>query len=592
MHGRWTGVRSRQWGLRSGAATLVPVRHAAVHGRPPRERSSTAVAAAAAAGKRGGPGQDRPARRPRAPSDCASIAALQQLVSAAGRRRQRPSWYAAALSQLARIAGAATGVDDGTPTASAGLAARRLALDLAGGLQKRTGGAGPAELGTAVTALARAQRHVPELRPPLQAALRQLEAAAAVAAVAAAGVLDPSWDGAALLAAARGLTDAKEAGEEPAPGAVAAIAAASCALALRGGDAPAQDTAAAVCALAQLDHFDAPSLLAASAALCGTPRGDGGAGPGPPRPPLAALEPPAAVSFAHALARLAWPCPPALRALASLAQDDAWLEALDPRGLAVLAWAAAMQGVLSDAAESAGAACCQEVGTSSSGAEWPACADVYACCVHALAARPGATNGLSLQWGAQLHQARVLLASGLRSGTPATAAGAGRDAAGSGRAPLAQHPDLLLLHSEQAWEAAQRRKTVSATQRDVWQFLTRDLGVGASLEAPAGAGAAGLTVDVALSAEAAAQAFEAASGTLPAGLDGAPVALEVDGPSHFASNGARARLGPTVARDWLLARLGWRVASLREWPAGGDAGARRRALAECLQRAAPACRPV
>jgi hypothetical protein len=123
--------------------------------------------------------------------------------------------------------------------------------------------------------------------------------------------------------------------------------------------------------------------------------------------------------------------------------------------------------------------------------------------------------------------------------------------------------------------------------------LTRDLGVAASLEAPAGGAVAGLTVDVGLSAEAAAQALGATSVELPdraAASDGAPTALEVDGPSHFASNDAHARLGPTVARDWLLARLGWRVASVRagEWQqtVGADAGARRRALAECLRRSA------
>jgi hypothetical protein len=62
---------------------------------------------------------------------------------------------------------------------------------------------------------------------------------------------------------------------------------------------------------------------------------------------------------------------------------------------------------------------------------------------------------------------------------------------------------------------------------------------------------------------------------LAAGAGGAAqpggLALEVDGPSHHAANGGPLRpLGPTLSRDWLLRRLGWRAGALAAWPRGAS----------------------
>jgi hypothetical protein len=136
------------------------------------------------------------------------------------------------------------------------------------------------------------------------------------------------------------------------------------------------------------------------------------------------------------------------------------------------------------------------------------------------------------------------------------------------------------------------------------QFFRDECGLEASLEHPAtaGAGDGGLTIDVAVEAPSARHLLRALSGG--GGGAGAPVegadgggveigdsgggvrvAVEADGPTHFAANDASRRLGPTVARDWLLARLGWRVASVREWPAASEGARRRGVLLESVSAA-------
>lgn len=71
------------------------------------------------------------------------------------------------------------------------------------------------------------------------------------------------------------------------------------------------------------------------------------------------------------------------------------------------------------------------------------------------------------------------------------------------------------------------------------------------------------------------------------------IALEVDGPAHFTVNTLQPT-GPTLVRNWLLEREGWRVVSLpaHRWDAaaaGKDAGeaaaGQRRLLQELLAEA-------
>ncbi len=72
---------------------------------------------------------------------------------------------------------------------------------------------------------------------------------------------------------------------------------------------------------------------------------------------------------------------------------------------------------------------------------------------------------------------------------------------------------------------------------------------------------------------------------------GVRVAIEADGPSHYAASGnTRHALGATLARNWHLGRLGWRVVCVHhsDWGAlGGDSAAQqallRAALADALR---------
>jgi hypothetical protein len=120
------------------------------------------------------------------------------------------------------------------------------------------------------------------------------------------------------------------------------------------------------------------------------------------------------------------------------------------------------------------------------------------------------------------------------------------------------------------------------------QFVSTKLGIPARLEAPAnrtGALVAGITVDIAVEPADAARLSDVCGGR---GCDAsAPLAIEVDGPSHYAANDPSAPLGATVARNWLLRRLGWRVAVVSEWPCDDDDGDARQAavLVECVSKA-------
>ena len=94
-------------------------------------------------------------------------------------------------------------------------------------------------------------------------------------------------------------------------------------------------------------------------------------------------------------------------------------------------------------------------------------------------------------------------------------------------------------------QAAQRRiatqTSVSALHKSVFGAL-REMGWAPQLEA--------LTADGCLSIDIA----------LPAAEGRAGIAVEVDGPSHFTSTGAKT--ANTRLRDFLLGQLGWRVVAL------------------------------
>jgi hypothetical protein len=256
--------------------------------------------------------------------------------------------------------------------------------------------------------------------------------------------------------------------------------------------------------------------------------------------------PAAAVAAAHALARLAWPAPPLLRALARAASarrpstgcgtDEnrnnmaaySLLEQLDTRGACMLAWAAAVQYVLAEAqgVDSApgGDDCLGELRSVAAG--------LVADCIayvgggdssgsgsgdgRALVVpqkRPAGASGLSSEGGAQLHQARLLLHAAYVGGSIAVGDGGqgsswaalgddteaavaicgcsrvwqqrglaqqqgqqqeqqqrqqqGQQAEGQERE--AEAVLRVLQRARGAWEAAQGRKQVSGTQRDVWK---------------------------------------------------------------------------------------------------------------------------
>jgi hypothetical protein len=277
-------------------------------------------------------------------------------------------------------------------------------------------------------------------------------------------------------------------------------------------------------------------LAAATDAVAGAleahPAPRGGAGPsGEQQQEGPQLEPAATVAAAHALARLAWAAPRLLRALAAAAEERGidrstsgasggegaegdsapahgggapWLLGhLDARGACMLAWAAALQYVLSAAGKheppvGAGGG---ELGSGEGAAMEElraAAAGVVAGCVARAAdlcsedgggaagggqvgARPRAGRGLGAEGGAQLHHARVLLNAACGKGNPACWAALGDDAdaaaaicrwqaAQQGRGLLAGEEAAVaavLRVARGAWAAAQRRKRVSATQRDV-----------------------------------------------------------------------------------------------------------------------------
>jgi hypothetical protein len=209
------------------------------------------------------------------PSGCRSLQELSALAAAEA-RRQGPTWHAAALSQLSRLAakGGNGGAGGGGGGGASTRAAEQLARQLATSLQKalaRPGSWGSGacfcqlqELAAAAAALARVQALAPATRPALQMALRRLEAAAVahaapsgeVTALSRAkagnsnaqeeggaakrkekcGAGEPAgtaaiasdepchpWQPACLTAAARGLAAARDAGEAPGAAALDAV---------------------------------------------------------------------------------------------------------------------------------------------------------------------------------------------------------------------------------------------------------------------------------------------------------------------------------------------------------------------------------
>jgi hypothetical protein len=225
-----------------------------------------------------------------------------------------------------------------------------------------------------------------------------------------------------------------------------------------------------------------------------------------PQAAVHALPPAALISLAHAAGRLGWPCGPLLAALLSLAADEGSLAQVNPRGVSMLAWAAAMQLVLLNGdhhyhqQQQHQHHQHQNQQPEPPHEQWQAGAHLLTRCVLRLAQTPGALEpgSLSRNSAAQLHQARVLLAVGVAGqrrssdGDGAAAGGAvaaaaaalsglgpGHDAATSlelcteeqqqQQQQQQQQVEQLLARCRAAWDATHRLKAPSATQRSVCQ---------------------------------------------------------------------------------------------------------------------------
>lgn len=128
-----------------------------------------------------------------------------------------------------------------------------------------------------------------------------------------------------------------------------------------------------------------------------------------------------------------------------------------------------------------------------------------------------------------------------------------------------EQPQALLQEAKEAWLADVASVSVSTLQREVGEALTR-LGHSPALEHVVADGA--FSVDFAL-------------------VD-ARVAVEVDGPHHFAVNTQR-ELATTTMRRALLRYAGWEVVQVPffEWqPLRGDAAAQEALLTRLLEKAA------
>jgi len=267
---------------------------------------------------------------------------------------------------------------------------------------------------------------------------------------------------------------------------------------------------------------------------------------------LRRFSPPELSSVLWALASLgASPGPPFLASWAEAAEAAGW-ERFELRHAVNTLWALAVLSVLGEAEGGA----MQRIRDGA----FARLADAAAV---ALRAAPSAEAEPALaalmapqSWCAMLQAALLLAPEPRAEDGPGAMDGERLLAAAEACFPM---PPPCWAHAAAAWRLQAAHARTSSLQLEVSAVLWRGLGVPHQTEARTEGGLA--TIDIAIT---------------PPGA-GRPVALEVDGPSHFLNGsepGAALRQrGGTLLRDRLLTRLGWRLVVLpfADWPADFDA---------------------